>query len=256
VNGKTSLYKGLHEKSVFYIISKKDKNYILQNDKFISGQTKVSRYNYVGILNLATENLPIKTNTTILYKEQVFIDILSKYNTSKGDDFEIIKTKEKPVRFYILTAGIGFGNSSESEYFAQFTNRIYFPKFSKNTSLNIGLNYYNYKFVIPRAVSLGSDFEATQSLISVPFQLQHNFANKNIRPYAFIGMNISYLSVKDDEGNSIIEQRGLQSDFGLNFLFGGGIEVDLYKGLMFKGEYRYETFSHLMLFGIGYNFSK
>lgn len=256
LNGKTSLYKGLHEKSVFYIISKKDKNYILQNDKFISGQTKVSRYNYVGILNLATENLPIKTNTTILYKEQVFIDILSKYNTSKGDDFEIIKTKEKPVRFYILTAGIGFGNSSESEYFAQFTNRIYFPKFSKNTSLNIGLNYYNYKFVIPRAVSLGSDFEATQSLISVPFQLQHNFANKNIRPYAFIGMNISYLSVKDDEGNSIIEQRGLQSDFGLNFLFGGGIEVDLYKGLMLKGEYRYETFSHLMLFGIGYNFSK
>jgi len=66
LNGKTSLYKGLHEKSVFYIISKKDKNYILQNDKFISGQTKVSRYNYVGILNLATENVPIKTNTTIL----------------------------------------------------------------------------------------------------------------------------------------------------------------------------------------------
>ncbi len=256
LNAKTALYKGLHEESIFYIISKNDKNYILQNDKFISGQTEVKRYNYIGILNLVTDNFPIKTNTTIQYKEQVFIDILSKYNTSKGDDFEVIKTKEEPVRFYILSAGIGIGNSSESEYFAQFTNRIYFPKFSKNTSLNIGLNYYNYKFIIPRAVSLGSDFEAIQSLISVPFQLQHNFANKNIRPYVFMGMNVSYLSFNDDEGNSLLEDRGFQSEFGLSFLYGAGIEIDIYKGLMLKSEYRHETFTHLVLFGLGYNFSK
>lgn len=256
IDGKTSLYKGLYEKSVFYIISKEDKNYVLQNDKFISGQTKVSRYNYVGILNLATENLPLRTNTSIEFKEQIFIEIISKYNTSQRSDFDIIKTKEKPVNFLILTAGLGFGDSSESEYFAQFTNRVYFPKFSKNTSLNIGLNYYNYRFTIPRAVSLGSDFEATQSLISVPIQLQHNFANKNIRPYVFMGTNISYLSVNDDEGNSLLDDSGFQSEFGLSFLYGAGIEIDLYKGIMLKSEYRHETFTHLVLFGIGYNFSK
>lgn len=253
VNGKTSLYKGFYEATVFYIISKDGKNYILQNDKFIPGQKEVKRYNYPGVLNLATENLPITSKIVVQFKEQIFIDIVSQYNASQGNEFEIATTKEKPVSFLILNAGIGIGESNESEYFAQLTNRIYFPKFSRNTSLNIGLNYYNYQFTTTD--NIGRDLEVTQSLISAPFQLQHNFANKSIRPYMFTGMNFSLFSKKDQNGNSLLEDSGLQSEFGLSFLLGAGIEIDIYKGFMLKSEYRHETFSHLFICGIGYNFS-
>jgi opacity protein-like surface antigen len=255
LDGKAaSLHKGYHNQNVFYIISKDDKNYILQNDQFISGQTEIKRFNYVGILNFATKNLPIRTNTKVEFKEQLFIEIIGNYNTEESSDFNIIETKEKPTNFLIVNAGIGLGNSNESEYFAQFTNRIYFPKFSRNTSLNIGLNYYNYQYT--ETDEIGRDTEVTQSLISAPFQLQYNFANKNIRPFIFSGMNFSYYSKKDKNGKSLLEDSGLQSEFGLSFLFGAGIEIDLYKGLMLKSEYRHETFTQLILIGIGYNFSK
>jgi opacity protein-like surface antigen len=69
-------------------------------------------------------------------------------------------------------------------------------------------------------------------------------------------MNFSYYSKKDKNGKSLLEDSGLQSEFGLSFLFGAGIEIDLYKGLMLKSEYRHETFTQLILIGIGYNFSK
>jgi hypothetical protein len=248
LDGETSLYKGLHKSLVFYIIKKNNTNYILQNDMFFSGQTEVKRYNFRGILNLVTENLPIKTNTEVKFSENIFIDIITKYNLSKGSDSKEIKLKEKKTtKFLIVNIG-GGARGDESEYFIQLINRIYYPRISKNSSLNIGINYYNYQFT-------ESNIENKQSLITIPFQLQHNILNKNIRPYIFTGFNFSYLTRVDNQGNSQIES-GLQNDFGFSFLLGGGLEVDIYKGLMLKSEYRHETFTHLILFGIGYNFSK
>jgi hypothetical protein len=248
LEGETSLYKGVYKSAIFYIIAKNNNNYILQEDMFFSGQTEIKRYNYLGILNLATDNLPIKTHTEVKFSENAFIDIISKYNTSIGSENKEIRLKEKANKFIIVNVGRGF-ESEETEYFFQLINRIYYPRFSKNTSLNIGINYYNYKYT-------ESNIKNTKSLISLPFQLQHNLFNKNIRPFVFTGMNINYLRVVNENGNSLIEKSGLQSDFGLSFLLGTGIEIDIYKGLMLKGEYRHETFTHQILFGIGYNFSK
>lgn len=248
LSGETSLYKGFYTGDVFYIVSKKEGNYILQKDKLVSGETKVRRYNYLGTLNSATENFPIRNSTTVEFNELSFIDIIGQYNKSEGADYEITKTSNKGKNFWIIIGGLGFGNE-ESEFFLQFNNRTYFPRFSRNTSFSTGLNYYNYQYT-----DTALNTEVTQSLISVPFQVQHNFLNKNIRPYAFTGASLSFLSINDEDGNSIIEDTGFQSDFGLGFMLGAGIEVDLYKGLMLKSEFRHETFTHLILFGIGYYF--
>jgi hypothetical protein len=251
IEGKTSLYKSVYNSNVFYIISKNGTKYVLQNDLFISGQTEVKRYNYMGILNLATENFPIKTNNTkIEYNEKNFKDIVTQYNTSLGFESKTIKLKEKATKFFIASIGGGSIDNGGSEYFIQLTNRIYYPNFNKNTSLNIGLNYYDLNF-IDRV-----DGDVNQSLISIPFQLQYNILNKNIRPFLFSGMNFSYTRRLDSKGNSLIEDKGLQQDFGFSFLLGAGIEIDIYKGFMLKSEYRYETFNHGILFGIAYNFSK
>lgn len=250
LGGEISLYKGFYNGDTFYIVSKREENYILQKDKLVSGETKVTRYNYLGILNSATENFPIRTGATVEFNQRSFIDIIGNYNKSKGANYEVIKTNDERQNFWIITGGLGFGNE-ESEFFFQFNNRLFFPKFSRNTSFSTGLNYYNYQYTDTQL-----DTEVTQSLISIPFQIQHNFLNKNIRPYIVTGASLSFLSRNDEDGNSIIEETGFQSDFGLGFILGAGIELDLYKGLILKSEYRHETFTHLLLFGIGYHFMK
>lgn len=247
LKGKASLYKGIYKSNVFYVISKDTTNYVLQNDVFIPGHTEVKRYNYKGILNLATENLPIKSNSDIGFRENDFIEIITKYNLSKGSEIKDFRQKEKATKFLIAYAGGGVGKD-DSEYFFQLIHRLYYPRISKSTSLNIGVNYYNYQV---------NDLNNASkiSLISLPFQIQHNLSNKSFRPYLFTGINFSYLRKVDDDNNSLLED-GFQSNYGFGFLYGAGIEIDIYKGLMLKSEFRYETFAQLILFGIGYNFSK
>ena len=84
--------------------------------------------------------------------------------------------------------------------------------------------------------------------------LQQNLLNKNFRPYLFGGFNVGYLKVVED-GVPVLPN-GLQNNFGIGLLYGAGIEVDIYKRFMLKCEYRNELYPHLILFGIGYNFSK
>jgi hypothetical protein len=252
VDGKTSLYKSLSNEMIFYIVKKGNKNYVLQKDRLKSGEVKIERYNYPGILNQITEDFSIKTKNEVKFKEQYFIDRISSYNESKGNEYKIIKTTEKPVKFLTFSSGLGFGKNKGSEYFLQLNKRIYYPNFSRNTSLNIGLNYYNYQFTEPK--SFGSDIEVTQTLVSVPFQFQYNLAHKSTRPYIFSGVNIAFFNKKDQNKNSLIDKKGFQENFGFSFLFGAGLEIDIAKNIFFKGEFRHETFNHLFLFGLGYVF--
>ena len=70
-----------------------------------------------------------------------------------------------------------------------------------------------------------------------------------------MGLNFSYLKVVDDMSHPLFDD-GLHPNFRTGIVYGAGIEIDLYKGIMLKSEYRKEVFTHLILFGIGYNFSK
>jgi opacity protein-like surface antigen len=85
--------------------------------------------------------------------------------------------------------------------------------------------------------------------------LQQNLFNKSFRPYVSAGLDLSYFKYTNNKGISQIG-KGVQNNFGVGFLYSAGIEADLYKGLMLRGEYRYEVFSHLLMLGIAYNFSK
>jgi len=245
------LYKTIYKSTTFYIVVTKDENYVLQNDEIITGETNIKKYNYEGVLNIATEGFLVNNYQKIAFNELDFIKIISEFNTSKGYKSNKVTYDEKNIHYYLVSIGGGV-KKDESEIFFQAMYRVYFPKISRSTSLNLGLNYFNYQF---SESSYGTTSLYKKSLISIPFQFQQNILNKNIRPYIFAGFSLSYLKSIDDKNNSLIED-GFQKNFGIGFLYGAGLEIDIYKRFMLKSEIRNEIYNHLILFGIGYNFSK
>ena len=251
LKGQTSLYKTIYKSATFYIVVTKDENYVLQDDEIISGETSIKRYNFQGVLNIATEGFLLNNYQKIPFSEIDFIKIISEFNASKGYKSMKVTYDEKNIHYYFLNIGGGV-KKDESEIFFQAIYRLYFPTISRNTSLNLGLNYFNYQF---SKSAYGTTSLYKESLISVPFQLQQNILNKNIRPYLFTGLSLCYLMAVDDKNNSFIEN-GFQKNFGIGFSYGAGLEIDIYKKFILKSEFRNEIFNHLILFGIGYNFSK
>lgn len=252
VKGETSLYKSIWKSSIFYIVVTKDKSYVLQDDELISGETAIRKYYFQRVLNIATEGFMTNRYPNISFDEKVFIKIIREYNDSKGQESTELTYNEENVHYFIVELGGGL-KKSESEFFFQTKYRLYYPKISRSTSLNIGLNYFNYSF--SASSNNRNDIDYKQSLLSIPLQFQQNLLNKNVRPYLFAGLSLCYLDVKDDNNNSLIDS-GLQNKFGIGLLYGTGIEIDLTSNIILKSELRNELFDHLLLFGIGYNFSR
>ncbi len=122
--------------------------------------------------------------------------MISDYNNSLGSENKITIVKKKLTHFIIASAGGMIKNSDEHEIYFQGIYRTYFPKISRSTSLNIGINYFNYKHSEITGNYYYSAMRSYKStLISLPVQIQENFLNKNIRPYAFAGFNLSYLVI-------------------------------------------------------------
>lgn len=246
LKGGASLYKSVYQGTTFFIIINQNQSYVLQNDELLLGATEMTTYHYKGILKLATEGL-VNLENDIKFIQKDFTKTVEKYNTLKGLDSKIVAIKEKKVDFILVNVGGGF-KKDENEFFVQAAYRIYYPNISRSTSINIGLNYYFYQY--PALYNKITN----QTLTSIPFSFQQNLLNKNFRPYLFGGFNLAYQKVVED-GVSILPN-GFQKNFGIGLLYGAGVEVDIYKGFMLKCEYRNEIFPHLILFGIGYNFSK
>lgn len=258
--GKASLYKIIYNSDVLYLIKNDEKVYVLQNDKMDKSQmsTELTKYYFKSRLKEAVSDPAISLDEVekISFSEKKFIELIKVYNEISKSENQVITVKKKPVHFIIASMGGMYMNNNRKEIYFQGIFRTYFPKISRGLSFNTGINYFNYKNLIKRGQwPFNEIIDKTYSLATIPFQLQQNFLNKKIRPYAFVGANISYLKVTDQSGSSQID-KGLQNSFGVALLYGGGIEADIYKGIMLKTEYRDENFAHLLLVGIGYNFSR
>jgi hypothetical protein len=263
LKGKASLYKFVYKDDVLYIIKNNEKLYVLQNDKLERGsqETEVKEYHFKYHLTNAISDLKESTDKleTIKFNEKDFVAILSAYNSSFGSDSKLMTIKEKNIHYILATIGGMLKKDNQNEFFVQLSYRTYFPKISRSTSLNIGINYYKYNYIeADKNIlfgAIGAEKKYVSTLISLPFQIQQNILNKNIRPYIFGGFNAAYYKVIDGRGISKI-QKGFQRNFGVSVLGGVGIEIDIFKGLMIKSEFRHEIYTHPILFGIGYNFSK
>lgn len=252
LKGKASLYVTYYNSVAIYVVENNGVFNVLQNDDLEFNALNVTKYNFKGILNIATEGFAANKEN-ISFDQQAFIDIITKYNQSKGSESTLLMPKEKAVKFFTAYGGFGKGfNDVDDIYIFQANYRVYFPSISRSTSINVGFNYIYNKFEIKDSNNIPNKF--TAKMYSVPLTIQQNFTTKSWRPYVFCGFSFAKISEKNNQNQSINES-GLQKDFGFAMVFGGGIEVDIYKGITTKVEYRNEL-NPFYFVGIGYNFMK
>jgi len=253
VIGKASLYETSYEKTHVYIVVNNGISYWLQEDEIENGE--LVRYYYKNILYNSLVNSVVVEQQDI---ERVrfngdLIKLITKYNLSSNSVNEVIEVKNKSTSYVIAGIGGMYKDAAHNEYYIQAAYRNYFPWISRSTSLNIGLSYF--RNVYKTDIGNYSDITVVRTLYSVPFYMQQNLLNKRIRPYLLGGFNISYITEKNNENNmSVIIKEGLQRNYGLGFLVGAGIEADVLKSFIIKGEYRFENFPHLLMMGIAYKF--
>lgn len=261
LRGKASLYKISYDSDDIFIVKINGKCYTLQNDKVEPGtmSTEVTSYFYKDYLTKALSAVPstFERIQNSNFSDQNLINIISYYNKSLNAENTLLKSQNKSAHFIIAGFGGMVKNSTNNEIYLQAFYRSYLSRISKSTSFNIGLSYYynRYSFNPYPGYIYSTDSKYKRTLISIPLKLQQNFLNKFIRPYIATGFNVCYLKYVNEKGVSQIE-KGLQNNFGVGILYSAGIEADIYKGLMLKGEYLNEIFSHMIMFGVAYNFSK
>lgn len=255
LTGKASLYLTYYETIAIYVVENNGVFYVLQKDELITGELQMTRYNFRGVLNMAIEGYT-GGQENLDYDGKTFINLITGYNQTKDSESTILVPKEKAVKYFTVYGGYANGTfETDRNLFFQSNFRVYFPSISRTTSINIGLNYISGQFNNTTEYSYKTVVDTySRQLISVPFTVQQNFATKSWRPYIFGGFGFANIKLTDDKNSSIID-KGFQRDSGFSMVYGAGMELDLYKGITTKVEYRSELHSFYLI-GIGYNFMK
>ncbi len=259
VKGKAILYRYIYASEDIYIIKNNGNIYVLQNDVILSDvfSSSVEHFQFEELLSGALETSDsLKVDLSrIEYSESYFIKVVSNYNIAKGAQNIVVKSKWKPIHYTLFSVGNFFNVIDKNEWSAIGLYRTYLPQLSKSISVNIGLTYFTKKYtkiLQSWTIPVNKD-DYFVSMFAMPVFVQENLLQKDVRPYIFVGLDAYY---KVFELKNSLDPIPLKENyFGVNILWGGGVEVDLFKGLFFKGEYRFDTqdFMHL---GVGYYFKK
>lgn len=254
VTGKIELFQVYIGASEVLVAIKDGEIYPLQDDEFKSNDMEVKRKYFrsylASVLRDAPEPMQTKANK-MKFDDKGISELILDYNKLDERPSEIIKQKKENKKFWI--AGVLFKTTKDNPYgIWGFVNyRLYFTDFSRSTSLNTGLHYYNYQF--KAAVTPTSVVTSTRSIAAIPIFVQQNLLNKKVRPYLFAGVNVSYINTK--AGNLVFEDsKGFQQNFGFHVLGGAGIEWNVIPKLMLKADYRYEDVLHGFMGGLAYIF--
>jgi hypothetical protein len=262
VQGKLSLWQTFYHGIPYYIISRPaepGKNYVLRDDHIEPSSVVITRHYYKSFLRLATKDVPeFKMDPDkVGFNDRDMIAFVSAYNAAVHSENKVPTITQKKAQFLVFGVS-GMKTSSKKEYFVQLNYRIFFPKISRGTSLTLGFNYFQHQENQPsqpvvnqygvQVIQPASVFKAT--VVSVPVQMQQNILNGHFRPYVFAGLDFNVNKTSDSEENPAPSV--YNNLIGFQMLYGGGIEWNIYKGLMLKGEYRFEAVRHLTMGGIYY----
>lgn len=265
LQGKISIYKTVYDTKIMYVLERDQQYFVLQNDEIIEDQGKYRRFNYQGILNLATELQFSSGETNVDFYESSFIRIIKKYNAknnSESKEFKIFKEKK---RYFVADGGLV---NDFNQFYGQVTYRTFFPEIVDNISLNVGLSYMNLISIESYSLrEVTNTKKHNRSIFSIPLVIQKSFFNDEIiNPYLFVGATLNYLKLDREDGLNLLKN-GSDNSTGVGFIYGLGIDVDIYQNIFLKFEYKYfsaffETkknegyVNNLFLFGVGYHFGK
>jgi hypothetical protein len=271
IRGRISLW-GVEESGVqYYIITRPDthgQQYVLQDDQIGNGvvvdanERRVIEHHYFrSFLRLATKDAPeFKLDPEkVGFTERQIKDFISAYNQAAHGENKVISSVSPKPSFLILAVS-GMTTNTTTDVFVQANYRIYFPRISKGTSFNTGLNYIRYNVDQPSqlAVNIHGYLYNTkpsvykENVLSIPFQFQQNLLQRRIRPYFFFGASLNVHNYKDTENNPPPALRNILSSFSL--VYGGGLECNVTRHIIIKGEYRYDLFSSPVMGGLGWIF--
>lgn len=265
VKGKASLYKVSYKGEVVYIIQNNQKTFPLQDDEIPINSTLLIQNHFIEYLKDAFEDyedLISKIEKTSFF-ESSFKSLIKEYNDHFSSESKVIKFNEKSNKFLFFNMDGRLVDQNNQLFSIEGNFRVYYPRFSKSTSINLGLKYWNNKNrqkssgrytvsgnLVPGYFDTIANY--TQSYIAIPFSIHENILNKKFRPYLFLGFTFyGFYS----ESNNVYKEdigTGWGNKYFILFSFGAGIEADIYKGLMVRSEYRFEN--KLITFGLGYHF--
>lgn len=255
-NGKASLYKIQVGLDVLYIVKTNEKQFVLQDDKIGQGQGSVesSTFNFRNVMfaALAGAGMSEAEAERLDFSEDQFLSMVNKYNRAMGGESTLKSVKPKNVAFVIPSAGF-MAYGGKTEYYGRINFRLFTPKISTGTSFNTGVHFIQQKFTtvyVYGTIEIASHY--TRTVKSIPVYIQQNLLSGSFRPYVFGGMNISYVTLRADPKNPVLINGGEVTDKGVGFVGGAGFELTLVKGLMIRGEFLHENFTHLVMGGIAY----
>ncbi len=255
LKGEISVYAASYNEKGIYILVKNGKTYWLQDDELISNKMTVTKHFFKNTLFLILQDGGINENELIRieFNEEDILNMVKRYNKAKNSPSESFKYKTPYQSFMITSINGNFFNRDDYEGMANIFYRFYSPRISKSTSLNIGIQYsYRRQTRLRYNGSGNQEYHPTISSISIPFLIQQNVLNKKIRPFLRGGLTLVYSNIDTNSPRDKIS-KGFQKSYGIGVLYGVGLEIDLLKLLMLKGDFYRDAVDHLMTVGIAYN---
>jgi hypothetical protein len=254
VTGKIDLLQVYYKNEEILIAIRDGEPYPMQKDEFTSLDRELKYHHYNAYLLSALRDAPdaIREKTAKTDFDQKDISkLFVEYNKLYDNPVEILKTTNQNKKFFI--AGVLFKKTKENPYgFFGFINyRLYVTDFSRSTSLNTGIHFYNYQS--KTIYSPTQTITSTRTIASIPIFVQQNLLNKAVRPYLFAGLNATYVHEKTDDRYAVTA-KGFQRNYGVNMLGGAGIEINIISNLMLKADYRYENVAHGFMGGVAFLF--
>lgn len=267
VDGKASLYIVIYRLKEIYIILNNGKKYPLQDEEILDGENKITSYYFNDYLKIALSDDDSLFNVAdkALFNERALINIIVAYNRHQQAECTVIKVKEESKHFLVVTADKSISNTvnSNSIFTVQGMYRTYLIKDSRNTCIELGFRYWSRRYNervqigsiingIPQPGYINTMALFKENFFAIPFTIQHNLLNKWLRPYVFLS-NVFFFGY--NRKNNVYEEintKGFGDSYGFFFTAGGGVELDICKGIMLKTDYRLEN--KLWTLGIGYHY--
>ncbi|NCU06368.1 MAG: PorT family protein [Chitinophagaceae bacterium] len=252
VTGKIMLYHVYYRNAELFVAEKNGQMYPLQNDQLIPGQPELVYYNFKNYLNKALEDAsePIRQKIfSIECEKDAVTKIIADYNMLYNNPpVEVIKSTKENKKFLIVGLSGGKSPSLDYDIFGYINYRLYILDFSRSTSINTGIHFYNYHYKTAGSYRF---VNINQSTVSIPVFAQQNLLNKAVRPHLFAGFNVSYNHVKTDDQNYTLP-KGFQRRFGFHILAGAGVDWNITPRFIVKAESRFENVFHGFLGGVAF----
>ena len=255
VKGRFDLYSFSRDQQLYFLIRTDTLTYFLYNTVFDGNGELIKPGIYLNVLNLIS--LPYDKSLAdyarVGYNEKEMSRFIAGLNMGIAPEetenyYHKSKTK---VEVYVFAGGLPLGK--ESQVSADAAVLISSPDISRHFFLSVGLQYLNSNTLSPGEWGgISFTWKLRQQVFSIPICFRYGATFRRIRPYAYVGVSAAYFNRYSDADRIKTHLSGHY--FGMAFVVGIGVRVQIVKRLFAQVDYRYESALQHPAIGIVYQF--